>query len=158
MSIRIFAWPLLLFCLFACKQENGLKPPVPYFVAIIVEDLDTSLDWYTDKLGFEIIDQQATPTMGLRQANLQLDNALLELIEWEAALSLEEVVADSLRNAPSTGIFKIGFQVAAFDQWVEQLQNQGVRFRGEVVKNPLTGKRMLIILDPDSNRIQLFER
>jgi len=32
-----------------------------------------------------------------------------------------------------------------------------VDFNGGVVEDPVSGKKMVIILDPDGNRIQLFE-
>lgn len=43
-----------------------------------------------------------------------------------------------------------------FDQWVASLQKSGVEFHGKVVGDPLTKQKMVIIKDPDGNRIQLF--
>ena len=45
-----------------------------------------------------------------------------------------------------------------FDDWVDTLKHAKVEFYGDVVTDELSGKRMLLIKDPDGNRIQLFEK
>ena len=56
------------------------------------------------------------------------------------------------------GFFKIGFLVDEFDAWVNRLREAEVEIHGRVVTDKNLGKRMLIIKDPDGNRIQLFEK
>lgn len=56
------------------------------------------------------------------------------------------------------GIFKIGFSVTDFNSWMTHFENSKVNFRGSAVEDPNSGKRMIILLDPDGNRIQIFEK
>lgn len=95
--------------------------------------------------------------MGFRNANLKRDNHALELIELQTALAPEEAISEFGPKTRLHGLFKIGFQVSDFDQWLNHLETMEVNQHGQVVKDPVSGKRMLIILDPDGNRIQLFE-
>ena len=44
-----------------------------------------------------------------------------------------------------------------FDTWVARLKATGVEFQGDVVIDKTSGKKMLVVKDPDGNRIQLFE-
>ncbi len=48
--------------------------------------------------------------------------------------------------------------VTDFEKWIDHLTNEKVDFYGSVVTDDTTGKRMVIITDPDGNRIQIFEK
>ena len=56
------------------------------------------------------------------------------------------------------GFFKFGMKIPDFDQWISHLTDAKAEMHGEVVIDPVSEKRMLIIKDPDGNRIQLFEK
>ena len=147
------------FSIFAVNAQDSVLPdPEAYFSAIIVEDMDRSLAWYTEILGFEIINKQESANAGYQVANLKRAEILLEILELERAISPKTAIADYNEKTLLQGIFKTGFLVAEFDKWVVHLKDMGVTFRGDVVKDPVTSRRMLIILDPDGNRIQLFEK
>ncbi|MBO6524105.1 MAG: VOC family protein [Balneolaceae bacterium] len=51
----------------------------------------------------------------------------------------------------------MGFKIQNFDSWVKYLREKQVSFRGDVVNDPISGKKMVVVLDPDGNRIQFFE-
>ncbi|MEO9967228.1 MAG: VOC family protein [Reichenbachiella sp.] len=135
-----------------------LDDPKPYFTAILVKDMTKSLDWYQTTLGYEIIDSKEYPEMKFKQANLKRGDSALELIELGNAQKPEDLIADFNSKSKITGLFKVGFSVTKFDLWVEHLENAGAQFHGNVVEDPVSKKRMLILLDPDGNRIQIFER
>lgn len=138
-------------------QPDKLSDPEPYFSAIIVENIDTSIDWYGKILGYEIINKVDMSDRGFRQANLKRGDSLLELIELSTALSPAELLSDKPARTRIKGFFKFGFTVSAFDDWMKFLTVSDVNFNGSVVEDPNSGKRMIIMLDPDGNRIQLFE-
>ncbi len=142
------------------KPEKRNSPPAlePRFSALIVKDLDQSIEWYQEKLGLELLNRTAKEQIGLRQANLKRGNIYVELIELASAMQLEDLIPDDPGKTKMQGIFKIGFGVQAFDQWLTHLNNVHASFHGQVVKDPISERRMLIILDPDGNRIQLFEK
>ncbi len=138
-------------------QSKELSDPQPYFSAIIVADMDTSLDWYTKNFGFEVLSNVDMSDRGFRQANLTRGSALIELIELSSALPQKELLANQPARSRIQGFFKFGFTVADLDSWIDFLEKGEVDFNGSVVEDPNTGKRMIIVLDPDGNRIQLFE-
>ena len=139
-------------------QSEKLSDPSPYFAAIIVSNMDTSLQWYQEKLGFKVLNQVNMTDRGFRQANLQRGKALIELIELSAALHPKEILKSKSKKTRIGGFFKFGFTVKQFDKWLSHLQSCGAEFNGKVVVDKNSGKRMVIINDPDGNRIQLFEK
>ena len=147
---------MITFAMSLHGQDLELPSPSPYFSAIIVSDLDTSLIWYQQMLGFEVADTTGLPARGIRQGNLRLDGAALELIEIAGALTPGQALEGKDARF-ITGLFKVGFAVSSFDDWIQYLKVKGATFRGDVVEDPVTGKRMAIVLDPDGNRVQLFE-
>lgn len=142
--------------------ESGLiaqnaQPPKPHFSAIIVMNMDTSISWYTQVLMLEVINKTELPERGIRQANLRNDYVAIELIELKDVIRLDTVLQSAGTNK-ITGIFKIGFVVDDFDSWMKSIQKQNPEVHGNVVKDHLTGKKMVILLDPDGNRVQFFEK
>ena len=142
----------------ADAQAEKLSDPEAYFAALIVRDMDESVRWYTTHLGMEVLRQAAYPDRGFKQANLQRGNILIEFIELDNALSAELVVPNFDSKTRMVGLFKIGFLLDDFDRWIDYLTNQEIDFYGSVVKQPESNKRMVIVKDPDGNRIQLFEK
>lgn len=90
--------------------------------------------------------------------NLKKGKAALELIQLSGTLSPADIVPDYTSKTRIYGFFKMGFQVTDLDTWVSFLKEKQVEFNGDVVTDLVTNKRMVITLDPDGNRIQLFEQ
>lgn len=136
------------------------QPPTdldPYFNAILVADIETSRSWYNEVLGFEVV-LESEITEGFTILNLRKGSAALELIQLPGALSPAEVIENYHKKTRILGLFKFGFHVDDLDQWAAFLQKKQVQLNGDIVRDPVTDNRMLIILDPDGNRIQLFEK
>lgn len=139
------------------SQNDSLPKLTPYFSALIVSDMEASITWYSENFGFEVMNQVSSETKKFKIANLKREGALLELIELDSAITAKELLKDQPQGARLQGIFKIGFSVVDFDTWVARLKATGVEFQGDVVIDKTSGKKMLIVKDPDGNRIQLFE-
>lgn len=138
-------------------QESTPSDLVPYFNSILVENIETSGNWYNDVLGFEVV-LESEVTTGFTILNMRKGSAALELIQLPGALSPKEAIENYHSKTRIHGFFKMGFQVDDLDQWVTVLREKDVPFNGDVVQDPVTDKPMLIILDPDGNRIQLYEK
>ena len=157
-------WSLVLWLLLIAtispgfSQSHSLSAPEPVFTAVIVKDLDTSIRWYTTILGLDLDNKSEVPERGLGQANLSGENMKLELIALDAAVAPQELQKQGANPLLLHGYFKIGFHIPGFDEWMKFLREANVEFQGEVVNDPNSGKRMVIIRDPDGNRIQLFEK
>ena len=139
------------------SQDASSLDIEPYFTSIIVKDFDDSMNWYTNVLGLEVLSKMESEERGFKLANLKRENMLIELLELNKAVNLNDIVPDYNSKTRIVGLFKMGFQVSEFDAWVEHLTHQNVDFYGNIVTDPTSGKRMIIITDPDGNRVQIFE-
>ena len=128
-----------------------------HFSAMIVSNIDTSIDWYTQVLGFEVLNFVESKERGFKQSNLKKNAIAIELIELDSAISIEDVPYYTSKTRVK-GFFKTGFLVSDFNKWMRHLTNKEVNFHGSVVTDDTNGKRMVIIKDPDGNRIQIFEK
>jgi len=128
------------------------------FSALIVKDIDQSISWYHEMLGFEVVNRNESQERGFKQANLKSGNMFLELIELASAVVAEDVVPDYSDRTLLRGIFKIGFSVGDFDRCLGMFRDRDVEFVGDVLTDPVLGVRMFIIRDPDRNRLQFFEK
>ncbi len=150
---------LIVLCsTFCLAQKNTLPEAKASFVAIIVDDIEESIQWYKNALGFELINSLDHEERRFKQANLTTGTIDLELIELEASVSQSEALEGQQKGLKLMGFFKFGLKVQNFDTWIEHLEKRKVKFAGSVVTDDNSGKRMLVINDLDGNRIQLFEQ
>jgi catechol 2,3-dioxygenase-like lactoylglutathione lyase family enzyme len=154
---RIMAVFMICVC---CQWTNAQHQTElnPTFFALIVQDMDQSLSWYQQHLGYQVDDVKVLETRGLKIANLSNGASRLELIEFQEVVSSAQLAEQLPAGARVAGVFKIGFDISDFDNTITTLKEAEVQFRGDVVEDPVSGKRMIIILDSDGNRIQLFEK
>ena len=145
---------LIVPCVSLCQIDNEPR----YFAAILVTDIDASIDWYSANLGFEVVNRTDLEDRGISIANLKFENIHLELIETGAILPRSELLKSKPDKMRIAGLFKFGFAVNDFDKKVDELKEQAVELQGSVVVDPINGKKMVIVLDNDGNRIQLFEK
>ena len=157
MKNPVFTIILTLLIITGYSQNNKLPDPKPNFVAIIVGNIDTSIKWYSGKLGFELLNRTEDEDRGFKQANIKRGSASIELIETSTSINSKEILDEKPRGSQIRGIFKFGFYIADFDHWINHLSELEVDFHGRVVQDQSTGRKMIIIKDPDGNRIQLFE-
>lgn len=127
------------------------------FSAIIVEDFDKSLNWYTDVLNFEVVSSNEIPERGLKQANLRYEHMKLEIIALESSVHPDSLIPGDERPGLIQGLFKTGFSIPDFDDRVSDWEGRGILSSNQVVQDPVTNKQMIILRDPDGNRIQIFE-
>ena len=144
---------IFLLLVISCQSSSERLELSDTFSAFIVKDIDTSIDWYTANFEFQVVNQTTLENRGIKMANLKLGNTMIELIESEAAIDPFET-----KKGMALGIFKVGYVVSNFDQWKEHLIALNIINERQIVTDPNTNKRMLVVKDPDGNRIQLFEK
>ncbi len=149
---------IVLKPVFGFSQGNKLPDPEPYFAAIIVANIDTSIDWYSNILGFKILNRLDLKERGFKQANLKRGNILIELIETNSTIYPKDILVNQSNKTRMAGFFKLGFRIPEFTRWMDFLTKSKVKFQGTAVKDKVSGKKTILILDPDGNRIQLFEK
>ena len=134
-----------------------------HHVAVGVDDFEMALRFYTEALGFEVVQTssfdcvpQVDAAIGLkdakaRMAMLKIGNAFLELWQYTNPRPRD------LRSNPSDyGYPHIALQVEDIEQEYDRLKSHGMTFVGEVVH---FGERSSAIYgrDPSGNIIELYE-
>ena len=151
----------LLFLLLLPAAMIAQSPPAapqPSFFAIIVSDIDTCTQWYSELFGLEIRNQIDLPERSVRINILEGESMELELLQLPNSLPAADLLQDQEEGSQVAGFFKMGFQVDDWEGWLDFLETQKVAFHGNVVTDPQTGKAMVIIKDPEGNRLQFFEK
>lgn len=134
--------------------ERKPSKPINTFFAAIVKDLDTSIAWYSQVLGFTVVNRTTLANRGTDVANLENGKNRLELIQIETSLSPASVLESKQKMQ---GLFKIGFSVNDIESYIAILRSINPYFDERVVTDPVSGKSTIVFKDPDGNRIQLFE-
>jgi catechol 2,3-dioxygenase-like lactoylglutathione lyase family enzyme len=117
-------------------------------VRYIVNNVDSVLDFYTSHLDFEVQMHPAPGFAALTRGNLRL------LLNEPGAGGAGQAMKDGRNPAPG-GWNRIQLEVVDLPAIVEQLKQNGVVFRNEIVSG--NGGRQILIEDPDGNPIELFE-
>ena len=156
--MKVFVLIMLLTVNFAYADDSKLSEPAPFFLAVIVQDIDRSIEWYQQKLGLKVVNRVDLPARGFKQANLKRAGMQLELIQLNNQLLPKDILKGQPKKTKIAGLFKFGFAVKDLQQWHQHLSQQKVQFNGSIVKDNVSGKQMFLINDPDGNRIQIFER
>ena len=116
-------------------------------VRYLVADVDRSVAFYRDRLGFEVIDR-----MGSAFAQVARD----DLRVWLSgpASSGARPMPDGRQPAPG-GWNRFVIEVDDLTAQVAGLRAAGAVFRNDIVSGP--GGRQIVLDDPDGNPIELFE-
>ena len=116
-------------------------------VRYLVTDVDRSVAFYVDQLGFEIVEQ-----MGAAFARVRLGDLSLWLAGPQS--SAARPMPDSRQPAPG-GWNRFVIEVEDLAERVATLTVAGVTFRNAIVTGP--GGKQILAEDPDGNPIELFE-
>ncbi|MBS1883736.1 MAG: VOC family protein [Actinobacteria bacterium] len=116
-------------------------------VRYIVDDVQESINFYTELFGFELRFSAAPAFADARRGNLRL------LISGPQS-SAGRPLPDGRRAEPG-GWNRIHFVVEDIEGEVERLRAAGAGFRNEIVSGP--GGRQIVLDDPSGNPIEIFE-
>lgn len=118
------------------------------YTNIAVENLDASLKFYIDILGFEE-DRRFSPQKGLTIAFLKGDGeSMIELTEGMENLDPE--------MKGQYGIFMIGLEVSDMDKTANELNDKGVKFTRGPIDAP-NGTKIAFLKDPQGVQIELIQ-
>jgi glyoxylase I family protein len=112
-----------------------------------VKDVNRSVDFYTQQLGFKL-DHQHLPAFG------QVSTGNLKLILSGPGASGSRPLPDRRQQEPG-GWNRVILEVENLPARIEALKTAGVRFRNEMEVGP--GGKQIQLEDPDGNPIELFE-
>jgi catechol 2,3-dioxygenase-like lactoylglutathione lyase family enzyme len=116
-------------------------------VRYMVNDVDESIAFYTELLGFERLTSAAPAFADVKRANLRL------LLAGPTS-SAGRPMADGTKPGPG-GWNRLHFIVDDIDAQVAQLRSAGARFRNDIVEGP--GGKQILLQDPSGNFVELFQ-
>jgi catechol 2,3-dioxygenase-like lactoylglutathione lyase family enzyme len=117
-------------------------------VRYIVNDVDSSVSFYTNILGFKVDQHVKSAFAALTLGDLRL------FINSPGAGGAGHAMPDGTMPAPG-GWNRFQLQVKDIEVAVEDLKNKGAKFRNEIVKG--VGGKQILLEDPSKNLIELFE-
>ncbi|MDQ3953201.1 MAG: VOC family protein [Actinomycetota bacterium] len=116
-------------------------------VRYMVDDVDESIAFYTEVLGFELLTNFAPAFADVRRGNLRL------LLAGPTS-SAGRPMPDGARPGPG-GWNRIHLIVDDIDAEVARLRAAGAEFRNDVVEGP--GGKQILLQDPSGNVVELFQ-
>ena len=116
-------------------------------VRYMVHDVDAAIAFYTEQLGFTLVER-----WGPAFANITRDGLNLWLSGPQT--SAARPMPDGRQPVPG-GWNRIVVQVVNLTELVEQLHSAGITFRNDIISGP--GGKQILIEDPAGNPIELFE-
>jgi catechol 2,3-dioxygenase-like lactoylglutathione lyase family enzyme len=125
------------------------------FFALSVADINASADWYSEKLGLEIV-TQPPKTGAVSVIVLEGGNLIVELIQHDDALPFNEAAPTISDETLIHGIFKAGVIVENFDAIVAILRERNVTIAFGPYPATTEQRANVIIQDNEGNLIQFF--
>ena len=116
-------------------------------VRYLVDDVDTSIEFYTRLLGFEVLTNAPPAFADVKRGKLRL------LLSGPKS-SAGRPMADGATPGPG-GWNRIHLIVDDIDAEIERLRDAGATFRNDVVQGP--GGKQVLLHDPSGNFVELFE-
>jgi catechol 2,3-dioxygenase-like lactoylglutathione lyase family enzyme len=116
-------------------------------VRYMVEDVDESIAFYTEMLGFELLTSAAPAFADVKRGNLRL------LLAGPAS-SAGRPMPDGEKPVPG-GWNRVHFLVDDVEEEVSRLRDAGAQFRNDIIEGP--GGKQILLLDPSGNVIELFQ-
>ena len=116
-------------------------------VRYMVNNVDESLAFYTEHLGFTVLSNAAPAFADVKRGNLRL------LLSGPAS-SAGRPMPDGRQPAPG-GWNRIHFVVDDLVAEVTRLRAAGLRFRNDIVTGP--GGSQILLDDPSGNPIEFFQ-
>ncbi len=116
-------------------------------VRYMVDDVDASIAFYTNQLGFEVMTTASPAFADVKRGNLRL------LLAGPKS-SAGRPMPDGTRPGPG-GWNRIHFIVDDLDTEVTRLRDAGATFRNDIVEGP--GGKQILLQDPSGNVVELFQ-
>ncbi|WP_181422892.1 VOC family protein [Arenibacter sp. ARW7G5Y1] len=143
------------------KSKGGLNTLALYNVAFVVSNIEDSIKWYDNILGFKLLMKQAIPVEKgeLQMAFMEGAGMKIEMLQNSDSQLIHAIVEDSKMDAPPTVISSkaLVFQVEDLKVATKELEDKGVEFLWKERYLAEGALFCTMALDPDNNRINIFQ-
>jgi catechol 2,3-dioxygenase-like lactoylglutathione lyase family enzyme len=115
-------------------------------IRYLVSDVDVAVEFYTNTLGFELVEKWGPPFAMVKRGDLTL---------WLSGpgSSASRPLTDGSTPAPG-GWNRLVLETDSLASLMEKLKQSGAHFRSAVVSGP--GGTQVLVDDPSGNPIELF--
>ncbi|MDP4084891.1 MAG: VOC family protein [Bacillota bacterium] len=118
-------------------------------VGVMVNDLETSISFYRDILGLDLIE------------HLQLEDSAIQLVflgNKETGQIFVELVSGRNKNYPDEGkVNHIAFTVENIEEEIERLKSLKVIFTNTEILSFKNGTKYIFFKGPDGEKLELFQ-
>jgi methylmalonyl-CoA/ethylmalonyl-CoA epimerase len=128
--------------------------PRPLHLGISVSNLEESVKWYTETLGFEPVKRLDLPEVQFRVAILEYQGFGVELIEVKGSSTYPLAWNEPGPQHKIQGIVHFAFRVDDLDATEKVLRDRGARFACELTVLEGLGIRYFHVFDNDGNLIE----
>ncbi len=118
-------------------------------VRYIVNDVDASIKFYCDHLGFQLVMHPAPPFAMLSRGDLRL-----VLSAPNPSGGGGQAMPDGTQQKPG-GWNRFAIEIENIDKTVDSLRQAGAHFRNTIVTG--VGGKQIIVDDPSGNPVELFQ-
>jgi len=127
----------------------------PHHCGISVPDLEASINWYRDMLGFSVVKRMTIDAIPAKIAFLNHGDFYIELFQIEDAEPLPEDRRHPNRDICTHGTKHIAFAVDDVPKFITTLKKRGVDIAMDV--NMMEDKAMAFIRDNAGNLVEIVE-
>ena len=137
-------------CAFTVSPCRSMQVTGVHHVAIICSNYERSKQFYTEVLGFSIIEETFRVARNSYKLDLRVsDTVQIELFSFPAPPSRPS-------KPEACGLRHLAFAVDDLDRAVTELNSQGVQVE-DIRIDEITGKRFTFFQDPDNLPLELYE-
>lgn len=133
------------------QSSVGIKP---LQVNIQVSNLNKSIAWYRDMLGFELVEKFSKTQPKAQSALLHLDGFYIELDKQENSCATSSLTLPEATEI--CGFCKVGFHVTGFEKYHQQVKQLHPDQVTDIITSEFSGSVYFCMYDPDQTLIQIF--
>ncbi|MGH3573831.1 MAG: VOC family protein [Pseudonocardiaceae bacterium] len=124
-------------------------------VSIAVKDLQETSAWYSDNLGFEVVQRREFPEYSTRIVFLEVNGVRIELIEDKAWKPVHR--PDPPQHTSLQGVSQITFAVDDIDEVIKRVKSRDITIAWDLVVVEDLQLKEFFIRDNEGNIVQFTE-